>query len=227
MGRGVFKRVIQGQGASDRSNTVRPSTAPVPTVSEKKDGAPVSESNLPQAVHESHGETIVNAAPPILGADAAGESAPSSRPKDDAQKRKGASLKIYGDVEVCRMLRIRRRIIAAARTKQTRGVDWDCVGLHAGMTMKWIQEEALRRGVVPDFFCGAFRPVEPGDGVVSCKLLGTWPNRSRVTAEIVATGEVKVATVRDANDMHLYEIFDCRQFGNEIVWTEALNGAVY
>lgn len=225
MGRGVFKRVIQG-----RPNAVRPynpdistgEDAPSSTVSEKKDGAPAPEDNPPQSLSD-----IVNAAPPILGADAAGESAPSSRPKDDAQKREGASLKIYGDLEVCRMLRIRRRIIAAARTKQTRGVDWDCVGLHAGMTMKWIQEEALRRGVVPDFFCGAFRPVEPGDGVVSCKLLGTWPNRSRVTAEIVATGEVKVATVRDANDMHLYEIFDCRQFGNEIVWTEALNGVVY
>ena len=125
------------------------------------------------------------------------------------------------------MLRIRRRAIAAARTKQTRGVDWDCVGLHAGMTMKWIKEEALRRGIVPDFFGGALRPINPDDGVVSCKMLGTWPNRQRVTVEIVATGEAKVATVPNADLMHLYEIFDCRLFGTELQWTADLNNAVY
>lgn len=213
MGRGVFKRVIQGQGSANRLNAVRPPDALAP--SEKKDGAPAPDTD------------IVNAAPPIIGADAAEESAPSSRPKDDAQKREGALPVIYGDVEVCQMLRIRRRAIAAARTKQTRGVDWDCVGLHAGMTMKWIKEEALRRGVVPDFFGGALKPIEKDDGVVSCKMLGTWPNRQRVTVEIVATGEAKVATVPNADRMHLYEIFDCRLFGIELQWTADLNNAVY
>lgn len=229
MGRGVFKRVIQGQGAANRSNAVRPSTDPAPDEPEKKDGASAPEGNLPRAMPGSHGRVpeIANAAPPILGADAAGESAPSSRPKGDAQKREGASLAVYGDVEVCRLLRIRRRTIAAARTKQTRGVDWDCVGLHAGMTMKWIQEEALRRGIVPDFFGGALKPISPGDGVVSCRMLGTWPNRSRVTAEVVATGEARIATVKSADMMHLYEIFDCRDYGGELVWAAELNSMVY
>ena len=229
MGRGVFKRVIQGQGAANRSNAVRPSTDPAPDEPEKKDGAPAPEGKLPRAMPGSHGRVpeIANAAPPILGADAAGESAPSSRPKGDAQKREGASLAVYGDVEVCRLLRIRRRKIAEARTKSTRGVDWDCVGLHAGMTKKWIQETAIKQGVVPDFFGVPLTPIKEGDGVVSCKLVGTWPNRSKVTVEVVATGQVRISTVRDACDFHLGEIFDCRDYGREIAWAAELNNAAY
>jgi hypothetical protein len=144
-----------------------------------------------------------------------------------APREEDAKPVVYGDAEVCRVLRIRRRVIAAARTKQSRGVDWDCVGLHAGMTMKWIHEEALRRGIVPDFFGGALKPISPGDGVVSCRMLGTWPNRSRVTAEVVATGEARIATVKSADMMHLYEIFDCRDYGSELVWSAELNNMVY
>lgn len=277
MGRGVFKRVIQGQGAANRSNTVRPSglaassgenenavvadgvkatsngrteKTAAPKEPEKKEAAPAAENDLPRAMQGLHGNApeIVNAAPPVLGADAAEESAASSRPKDDAHKREAAYSSneprdvthdkpyqtkpygfpvVYGDDEVCRVLKIRRRTIAAARTRLSRGVDWDCCGLHAGMTMKWIQEEALRRGIVPDFLGGALKPIRPDDGVVSCKMLGTWPNRSRVTAEVVATGEARIATVKSADMMHLYEIFDCRDYGSELVWTAELNNMVY
>jgi len=137
------------------------------------------------------------------------------------------AVEIYGDVEVCRLLKIRRRKIAEARTKATRGVDWDCVGLHAGMTKKWIQETAIKQGIVPDFFNVPLTPIKEGDGIVSCKLLGTWPNRTKVTVEVVATGEAKVATVRDANEFHLYDIFDARDYGREIQWTAELNSMVY
>ena len=134
---------------------------------------------------------------------------------------------VYGDVEVCRLLKIRRRKIAEARTKATRGIDWDCVGLHAGMTKKWIQETAIKQGIVPDFFNVTLTPIKENDGIVSCKLLGTWPNRTKVTVEVVATGEAKVATVRDANEFHLYDIFDARDYGREIQWTAELNNATY
>ena len=180
MGRGVFKRVIQGQGAKPASADGQGATeAP-----EKKD-APASSIELVPTV--------------------------------------------YGDEDVCRCLRIHRKVIADARTKKTRGLDWDCVGLHAGMTMAWIQAEALRRGVVPDF-TNRPRPLEPirsGDGIASCRLLATWPNKTRVTVEVVATGEAKVATVRDANEFHLYDIFDARDYGREIQWTAELNNATY
>ena len=124
-------------------------------------------------------------------------------------------------------MKIRRRKIAEARTKQTRGVDWDCVGLHAGMTKKWIEETAIKQGIVPDFFNVPLTPIKENDGIVSCKLLGTWPNRTKVTVEIVATGEAKVATVRDANEFHLYDIFDAKDYGREIQWTAELNNATY
>lgn len=134
---------------------------------------------------------------------------------------------VYGDVEVCRLLKIRRRKIAEARTKATRGIDWDCVGLHAGMTKKWIEETAIKQGIVPDFFNVPLTPIKENDGIVSCKLLGTWPNRTKVTVEVVATGEAKVATVRDANEFHLYDIFDAKDYGREIQWTAELNNATY
>jgi len=147
----------------------------------------------------------------------------------DSRERPATSKlpEIYGDVEVCRLLKIRRRKIAEARTKATRGVDWDCVGLHAGMTKKWIEETAIKQGIVPDFFNVPLTPIKENDGIVSCKLLGTWPNRTKVTVEIVATGEAKVATVRDANEFHLYDIFDARDYGREIQWTAELNNATY
>lgn len=147
----------------------------------------------------------------------------------DSQERLATSKlpEIYGDVEVCRLLKIRRRKIAEARTKATRGIDWDCVGLHAGMTKKWIEETAIKQGIVPDFFNVPLTPIKENDGIVSCKLLGTWPNRTKVTVEVVATGEAKVATVRDANEFHLYDIFDAKDYGREIQWTAELNNATY
>jgi hypothetical protein len=124
-------------------------------------------------------------------------------------------------------LKIRRRKIAEARTKATRGIDWDCVGLHAGMTKKWIEETAIKQGIVPDFFNVPLTPIKENDGIVSCKLLGTWPNQTKVTVEVVATGEAKVATVRDANEFHLYDIFDAKDYGREIQWTAELNNVTY
>lgn len=171
MGRGVFKRVIQGQGPAEGAA--------------KKEAAP-----------ETQGS-------------------PAARPE------------VYGDVAVCRLLRIHRKVLADARTKKTHGVDWDCVGLHAGMTLAWIHAEALRRGIVPDFVNNPLVPIDEGDGVASCRLLATWPNRTRVTVEVVATGEPKVATVRDADEMHLNEIFDCRVHGEELIWEAGLNEARY
>ena len=134
---------------------------------------------------------------------------------------------VYDDVSIYRTLRIHRRVIASARTKNSRGKDWACVDRHAGMTMEWIEREALKRGIVPDFINNPLKPIEPGDNVVSCKLVGTWPNRTRVTVEVVATGEVRIATVPNADDFHLYEIFDAYDYGSELTWTAKLNDARY
>lgn len=219
MGRGVFRKIIKTPVDVERL--------------EKKDARSDA-----QAASES--KDIASSVEKQIATDAAEPSPDADRPKSvvprDSDKLETlvgrgqsglSSIEVYGDVEVCRLLKIRRRKIAEARTKATRGVDWDCVGLHAGMTKKWIKETAIKQGIVPDFFNVPLTPIKENDGIVSCKLLGTWPNRTKVTVEIVATGEAKVATVRDANEFHLYDIFDARDYGREIQWTAELNNAIY
>lgn len=217
MGRGVFRKIIKTPVDAERL--------------EKKDArADAHSKDTEGAVDAEKGTATTNAGNPLgTGDNLAMPTAQTDADSGD-QKRPAASSgqpEIYGDVEVCRLLKIRRRKIAEARTKQTRGIDWDCVGLHAGMTKKWIEETAIKQGIVPDFFNVPLTPIKEGDGIVSCKLLGTWPNRTKVTVEVVATGEAKVATVRDANEFHLYDIFDAKDYGREIQWTAELNNATY
>ena len=219
MGRGVFRKIIKTPVDAERL--------------EKKDARAVAQATSePKDIASSvENQIATDAAEPSPDADRPKSVVPRDSDKLETLVGRGQSgipsIEVYGDVEVCRLLKIRRRKIAEARTKQTRGVDWDCVGLHAGMTKKWIEETAIKQGIVPDFFNVPLTPIKENDGIVSCKLLGTWPNRTKVTVEIVATGEAKVATVRDANEFHLYDIFDARDYGREIQWTAELNNATY
>lgn len=234
MGKGIFRKIIkapvdvQGLEKKAREDASEATTDdfPKPGLGDMPDGKEKHEeaqTSLEGAVDAENGTATTNAG--------------SSRPTEPETSTSGDSREgpatssrlpeVYSDVEVCRLLRIRRRKIAEARTKKTRGVDWDCVGLHAGMTMKWIQETAVKQGIVPDFFGVGLHPIQENDGIVSCKLIGTWPNQTRVTVEVVATGEAKIATVRDAAEFHLYDIFDARDFGREIAWQAELNNTTY
>lgn len=219
MGRGVFRKIIKTPVDAERLEK-KDARSDAQATSEPKDIASSVENQI-----------ATDAAEPSPDADRPKSVVPRDSDKLETLVGRGQSgipsIEVYGDVEVCRLLKIRRRKIAEARTKQTRGVDWDCVGLHAGMTKKWIEETAIKQGIVPDFFNVPLTPIKENDGIVSCKLLGTWPNRTKVTVEIVATGEAKVATVRDANEFHLYDIFDARDYGREIQWTAELNNATY
>ena len=253
MGKGVFRKIIKSHidverpekktarmsGAVDAENGTATTNAGSPLGTGGNVGLPTAQIDADSGISKRPEgcETL----PP--GVPAGRQSSPDrqtetnhsgdsrERPAHDRTQSCHQGLKktpeIYGDVEVCRVLKIRRRKIAEARTKKARGLDWDCVGRHAGMTMKWIQEVALQQGIVPDFFGEALHPIQEGDGVVSCKLIGTWPNRTRVTVEVVATGEVTVATVRDAAEFHLFDIFDARDYGREIAWAAELNNAIY
>lgn len=219
MGRGVFRKIIKTPVDAERLEK-KDARSDAQATSEPKDIASSVENQI-----------ATDAAEPSPDADRPKSVVPRDSDKLETLVGRGQSgipsIEVYGDVEVCRLLKIRRRKIAEARTKATRGVDWDCVGLHAGMTKKWIEETAIKQGIVPDFFNVPLTPIKENDGIVSCKLLGTWPNRTKVTIEIVATGEAKVATVRDANEFHLYDIFDARDYGREIQWTAELNNATY
>lgn len=243
MGRGVFRKIIKQPVGAERleKKGARLSAAELIEQDTKQQleaiRALAAEADAQAA---SEPKDIASSVENQIATDAAEPSPDADRPKSvvprDSDKLETLvgrgqsgipSIEVYGDVEVCRLLKIRRRKIAEARTKATRGVDWDCVGLHAGMTKKWIQETAIKQGIVPDFFNVPLTPIKEGDGIVSCKLLGTWPNRTKVTVEVVATGEAKVATVRDANEFHLYDIFDAKDYGREIQWTAELNDVIY
>ena len=249
MGRGVFRKIIKQPVGAERleKKGARLSAAELIEQDTKQqleaNRALAAEADA-QAASES--KDIASAVEKQIATDAAEPSPDADRPKSSwpdsgtatvdgagtgqsgsSEQTQKKAPEVYGDVEVCRLLKIRRRKIAEARTKATRGVDWDCVGLHAGMTKKWIQETAIKQGIVPDFFNVPLTPIKEGDGIVSCKLLGTWPNRTKVTVEVVATGDAKVATVRDANEFHLYDIFDAKDYGREIQWTAELNDVIY
>lgn len=137
----------------------------------------------------------------------------------------GKPPEVFGDVSVCRALRIRRRVLAAARTKESRGRDWDCVGLHAGMTWDWIARKAVELHVTPDL--GRLVPIAEGDGVVSCTLAAVVLNPQRVVADVVATGERRVAWVRDSSLMRLREAFDCIDDHGVLSARADLNDCVY
>lgn len=132
---------------------------------------------------------------------------------------------VYGDLAVCRALRIRRRVIAAARTKESRGRDWDCVGLHAGMTKDWVDRKALELHVVPDF--KHLQPIADDDHVVSCMLSACVPNPQRAVVEYVATGERKIVWVKDTTHMRMREIFDCYDNNGTVSERSDLNEVQY
>lgn len=119
-----------------------------------------------------------------------------------------SGLSIYTDRSVCRVLRIRRRILADARTAASRGRDWDASGEEVGMTKKWIEDYALEHGIVPDFF-GEGGLEKVSGRYVSCKLIGTTPNHSIVQVELEANGSREFCRTRNIIQypIHYKEIF--------------------
>lgn len=148
--------------------------------------------------------------------------------EDAAKKASKTPQDIFDDVSVCRLLRCHRKVLGDARTQQSRGIDWDVVGLHAGMTMKWINEYALSHGIVPDFVTKPLKKIVT-DNVVSVRLVGTHPNPCRCTVEIIATGDREFCSVRNMYQfpIHYKEIFDVLRIENRLEWIQSLNECRY
>lgn len=147
----------------------------------------------------------------------------------DAVKSSCKTPEIYDDNDVARLLGIKRRVIVAARKKTNRGEDWDCVDMHAGMTRRWIDAYALEHGIVPRYAEMCIKPIEKNDGVVTVVLIGTHPNPTKCTVELVATGEREFANVRDLyrHPIHLRECFQCRRIEMTLNWVAQLNEVAY
>lgn len=126
-------------------------------------------------------------------------------------EKKGAAapppeVPVYTDASVCRVLRIRRRVLAEARTAAARGRDWGAVGDEVGMTMRWIRDYAATNHLA---IAG---PLERVTGrFVSVRLVGTTPNRSLVQVELEATGKREFARTRNIveHPIHYREAFTC------------------
>lgn len=215
MGRSFFKNNLSS--SAQRHSSGKKNAAPVPpdgTVRAEEAGTspvppetPCREPSADGTVRKDEEQTVP-ASPP--------EPPPKPPPE------------IYDDDTVCRLLRIRRSVVAGARTSKTRGRDWDAVGLHVGMTRDWIDRYALAHGTVPQYLTVGAKPVQPNDGCVSCVLVQTFPNPSKVTVEIVATGRREIATVRNMyqHPMRLRQAFDCvRTLGDRLEWTARWNNS--
>lgn len=154
---------------------------------------------------------------------------PSSEETEAGEVKKQPE--IYTDVSVCKMLHVRRRVLAEARKEVTRGRDWDAIGEEVGMTRAWIYAYALEHGIVPDFFGEQLKPVK--GRYVSVRLIGTTPNRCLVQVEIEATKKREFARTRNIMEypIHYMEVFSCIRIDMptdpHLEWIAAPNEAKY
>ena len=156
-------------------------------------------------------------------ADSRGADAIPDEPKKDAATPTPEQPDIYTDQSVCLALGIRRRVLAEARTRATRGTDWDCIELHAGMTRQWIEDYALEHGVSLD---EAMLTKVGNDKHVSVRFVGHLKTPYACIAELEADGSREYAQIRNINahPMKSKQVFDCIREGisGTLAWT--ING---
>lgn len=140
-------------------------------------------------------------------------------PSENAKKSPRAAPRVFDDTDVCRLLGVRRRVLARARTQSTRGIDWDCVGQHAGMTESWIRA----RGGDPS----GLAPIEPGDGIVTVCAWSRVANINVIVCIRMSSGDRALVLVHDSRLIHIGDQFDCRNTGTKLYLDNALNPEVY
>ena len=154
---------------------------------------------------------------------------PGDRSESCADVGQSAMMCIYTDLSVCRVLGIRRRVLAEARTAATRGADWNAVGEEVGMTGRWVADFARELGVEFEF-----DRLEAVTGrYVSVRLVGTTPNRCLVQVELEATKAREFARTRNIMDhpIHYREVFCCERINLptdvHLEWVAAPNEVKY
>lgn len=157
---------------------------------------------------------------------ARGEGAETAERAARDERRQAVAL--FDDVSVCQYLSCRRRVLNDARKGHTRGRDWDCVNLQAGMTKAWIDAYALKAGIVPNFNMPLV-PIKADTTVVSVRLIGGHPSPGICLVERIADGTRSYARVRDQYQypIHLHECFDAVFVNDHLEWTFGLNKVAY
>lgn len=154
---------------------------------------------------------------------------PADEKKDGAaEKAQNPPREVFDDVTVCNYLRIRRRVLDAARTASARGKGWDCVDDQAGMTKAWIDAYALEHHIVPNFAV-QLKSIMPGNKVASVRLIATHQNLEMCGVEKLSDGSRAYAHVRNLMQypIHFREGFDCLIVGSRLEWTQHLNQVKY
>ena len=183
-----------------------------------KDGAKKGPGSAPKEERKNMG---AEGAAQGEAAQAAQKKAPAAQPP----KLLGWWPEIYDDTDVCRVLGWRRRKLDECRLPWTRGEEWEIVGMHVGMTGKWIRqikgvseaewsEWAERNGL---------KRIERDDGIVTVEMKRRHPNRQMATVELLWSGDGVVCRVRDSQRIEIGQVFDCRMEGGRLVMKESLN----
>lgn len=148
--------------------------------------------------------------------------------KKTATEGATASVVVFDDVTVCCYLKCRRRVLAAARKASARGKDWECVNGQAGMTKAWIDEYALKNGIVPNFSV-ELKPIAADTKVVSVKCIGGHPSRMVLIVETIADAKRCFARVRNLDEypISLGEVFDCIEVNGHLEWINKYNSVKY
>lgn len=155
-------------------------------------------------------------------AQAAQKKAPAAQPP----KLIGWWPEIYDDTDVCRVFGWRRRKLAEYRLLPwTGGEEWDVVGMHVGMTGKWIRQiKGVSEAEWPEWAeRNGLKRIERDDGIVTVKMKRRHPNRQMATVEPLASVEQVVCRVRDSGRIEIGQVFDCRMEGGRLVMKESLN----
>ena len=132
---------------------------------------------------------------------------------------------IYDDTDVCRVVGWRRKKLAESRLPWTRGEEWEIVGLHVGMTGKWLRQI---KGVPEAEWHqwaekNGLKRIGREDGIVTVEMKRRHPNRQMATVEPLASVEQVVCRVRDSQRIEIGQVFDCRMEGGRLVMKESLN----
>ena len=148
--------------------------------------------------------------------------------KKTAAEGATAAVVVFDDVTVCCYLKCRRRVLAAARKASARGKDWECVNGQAGMTKAWIDEYALKSGIVPSFSV-ELKPIAADSKVVSVKCIGGHPSRTVLIVETIADAKRCFARVRNLDEypISLGEVFDCIDVNGHLEWVQKYNSVKY
>ena len=166
----------------------------------------------------------------IAEADAAaqGEAAPAAQKKAPAAqppKLLGWWPEIYDDTDVCRVVGWRRKKLAESRLPWTRGEEWEIVGLHVGMTGKWLRQiKGVPEAEWPQWAeKNGLKRIGREDGIVTVEMKRRHPNLQMATVEPLGLVEQVVCRVRDSRRIEIGQVFDCRMEGGRLVMKESLN----